>query len=90
MTGKHPERPPRVNIVEHCTVVRESGRVVRGLLVNLSDEGFCVDSDPPLLRGERVEVRVQGIGRLCGIVRWLDCNRAGGVLERYSRGAYDR
>lgn len=87
--AKKVRRPTRIEAGEHCTVVCENGSLVGGLLVNLSDEGFCVESSHPLEIGERIEMSVLGVGRITGIVRWLDCNRAGGVLEPYSRGAYD-
>jgi PilZ domain len=89
MASKNFQRPPRIQADEHCTVVRENGCLMGGFLVNLSDEGFCIDSNHPLELGERVEMRLAGAGRFHGIVRWRDSNRAGGVLEPYSRGAYD-
>lgn len=90
---KHPERPLRIEAIENCTIIRENGRRVDGLLVNVSDEGFCVESDDPLERsfevGERLEMHVVGVGRIFGVVRWSECKRAGGVLEPYSRGAFE-
>jgi hypothetical protein len=89
MGSENLERPARIEAHEHCTVVRENGSLMGGFLVNLSDECFCVDTNHALELGERVEMRVAGAGRIQGIVRWLDCKRAGGVLAHYSRGAYD-
>lgn len=90
---KHPERPLRIEAIENCTIVRDDGSRVDGVLVNLSDEGFGVESDhsfdQPLEVGERIEMHIVGVGRILGIVRWSDCGRAGGVLEPYSRGAFD-
>ena len=88
MTAKQVKRPTRIDAVEHCMLGREDGSLIGALLVNLSDEGFCVDSSHPLEVGERVEMRVRGVGQIAGIVRWLDGNRAGGVIEQYMRGAY--
>lgn len=89
MTAKKVKRPTRIEAIECCTVVREDGSLGGGVLVNLSDEGFCIDSNCPLELGERIELRVPGLGCFAGIVRWLDRNRGGGVLEPYVRGAYD-
>lgn len=88
-TAKKVKRPTRIEAAECCTVVREDGSLGGGVLVNLSNEGFCIESNHPLELGERIEVRVPGWGRFAGIVRWLDRNRRGGVLEPYVRGAYD-
>ena len=81
------ERPVRIQASEFCTIVREDGRLVGGVLVDLSDQGFCVESLHTFEVGERVELRLSGLGRMPGFVRWCDCNRAGGVLEPYSQGA---
>ena len=86
---EHPQRPIRLEAVEHCTIAREGGSLIGGILVNLSDEGFCVESNHRLERGEQIEMRVIGLGRITGIVRWFECNRAGGVLAPYIRGACD-
>lgn len=87
--SEHPQRPVRLEAIEHCMIAKEGGRLIGGILVNLSDEGFCVESNYPLELGERIEMRVIGLGRIAGIVRWFECNRAGGVLEPYARGACD-
>lgn len=89
VTAKRIRRPARLEAVECCTVVREDGSLGGGVLVNLSDEGFCIESNHPLELGERIEVCVPGLGRFAGIVRWLNRSRRGGVLEPYVRGAYD-
>lgn len=86
MSECHP-RPVRLEAVEHCTIVREDGSLICGILVNLSDEGFCIETSDGLELGERVQMRVVGLGCIAGLVRWLDRRRAGGVLEPYSRGA---
>ena len=85
--SEHHQRPLRLETVEHCTIVREDGNLLVGILVNLSDEGFCVETSGTLELGERVQMRVVGLGRIAGLVRWLDRKRAGGVLEPYCRGA---
>jgi PilZ domain-containing protein len=82
-------RPVRADALEHCVIARESGELVPANLINLSNEGFCVETSHTFEVGERIEMRVLGLGRLPGIVRWFDSHRAGGVLEPYSSGAYD-
>lgn len=87
---KQPERPLRLQATEQCRIVAEGdGTEVDGLLVNISDEGFCVESDAAFEVGERIEMQVPGLGRLSGIVRWRSGRRLGGVLEPYTRGAFD-
>lgn len=82
-------RPARMVAYEHCTVAREDGSLETGLLLNLSEEGFCVQTTLRPEHGERVEMRVVGLGRVSGIVRWTDGMRAGGVLEPFTTGAFD-
>ena len=82
-------RAGRIEANVHCTLVREDGSLVCGFLADVSDKGFCVASNDPLELNERVEIRVSGLGRLAGIVRWVEGGRAGGVLEPYSRGAFE-
>jgi len=88
IAATYSERPPRFRAIEHCAVVRECGDVAAGILVDLSEQGFCVHSEHHLEVGERVELRVVGAGRISGVVRWLEHNRAGGVLEPFPRGAF--
>lgn len=66
---------------EHCTVARDDGSLAAGILLNLSDRAFCVESRHALEIGERIEIRVLGLGRVPGVVRWIDGNRAGGLVE---------
>ncbi len=68
------QRPIRVEVAEHCTIVREDGTLVDGILVDLSDEGFCLETSAGLEFGERVEMRVSGLGCIAGLIRWLDAN----------------
>jgi hypothetical protein len=85
---KQPERPLRLQATEQCRIVAEGdGTEVDGLLINISDEGFCIESDACFEVGQRIEIRVRGLGRLFGIVRWNSGRRTGGVLEPYTRGA---
>ena len=81
------ERGVRIDVGELCTIVRQDGCLVCGTLVNLSNDGFCVESLHRFGVGERIELRVTGLGRMPGLIRWCDYNRAGGVLEPYSQGA---
>lgn len=82
-------KKPRFSAMERCAIGRQDGSVDHGKLVDLSKEGFCVDGSRPFDLHERIEIRTIGLGRLSGIVRWCDGHRAGGVLEPYSRGAFD-
>lgn len=85
--AQHDLRAARLKADEPCMIVREDGSLLSGILVDLSNEGFCVETGRGLAPGERVEMRVAGLGQIAGLVRWFDCNRAGGVLEPYTRGA---
>lgn len=85
--ANHSDRPPRLEITEQCKIVRENGGRTNGKLINLSDEGFCVESRHFFSSGERIEIHLSGAGRISGIVRWCHGGRAGGVVEPYSRGA---
>jgi hypothetical protein len=74
------ERAPRLNTHEYCVIARQNGRAFPAVLVNLSERGFCVESNTPLENDEQIEVRVLG-ARLRGSVRWTKCRRAGGMLH---------
>ena len=80
----------RFNATEACRILHENGGFHSGTLVNLSDEGFCVEGTSPFELHERIEMRTNGAGRILGIVRWCEGSRAGGVLLPFSRGAFDR
>jgi len=82
-------RPARVSGHEHCTVAREDGSLASGVLLNLSEEGFCVETSFRPELGERVYMRVVGVGCFSGIVRWTDGVRTGGVIEPFITGAFD-
>ena len=81
------ERPVRIQARELCTIVRQGGELVGAVLVDLSDAGFCVEGLHSFAVGERIELRLRGLGRMPGFIRWSDSGRAGGVLEPYSQGA---
>ena len=74
------QRAPRVNTYEHCIIARQNGHTVTGILVNLPDEGFCVESATPLHAEEEIEVRVLG-ARFRGLIKWAKSRRAAGVLH---------
>jgi PilZ domain-containing protein len=74
------DRSHRTSTHETCIIARENGSKVLATLVNVSDEGFCVESATPLEPHERIEVRVLGT-RLSGSVRWAKQSRAGGAWE---------
>jgi hypothetical protein len=57
------------------------GTMFHGAPVNLSNEGFCVQSGCHLEPDQRIEILVLGLGRLRGIVVWSSGQRAGGRLE---------
>ena len=38
------ERPARLNTHEHCVITRQCGSTLTGILVNLSEEGFCLET----------------------------------------------
>lgn len=84
---KRTDRPLRLEASERCTVIDENGSEAEGILINVSDGGFCIESDARFDVGQRIEIRVPGLGQLFGIVRWHTRRRTGGVLEPYTRGA---
>ena len=86
---ERPVRPQRIIAHEHCSIAREDGEFAIGILLNLSERGFSVESRRALDVGEHVEIRVAGMGFYAGIIRWADGNRAGGVLKPYANGAFD-
>lgn len=77
----YPPRPVRVASYEPCTIARVGGKLCVGALLNLSNDGFCVEASQPLEPSECVEIRVLGLGRIRGIVRWSISGRAGGLLD---------
>ena len=74
------ERAARVDTQEHCVITRQGGRTVIGVLVNLSERGFCLESTTSLESDEHIQVRVLG-ARFEGAVKWTKGRRAGAVLE---------
>lgn len=90
MTRAYIDRPARVVVYGRCTVILEDGSFESGLLLNLSDEGFCVQTKLRPGLGERVKMGVPGVGHFSGIVRWTDGTRTGGVLEPFTTGAFER
>ena len=66
---------------EQCVIVRDDRTLAHGILLNLSNEGFCVETTTPLRRLERVQIRVLGLGRFHGFVCWANNNRFGGRLD---------
>ena len=83
----HGHRDFRIDANELCVVVRENGTFIGGVLVDISDNGFCIDCNHNLDVGESVQIRTVGLGRILGTVRWSDGKRAGGVLQPYLGGA---
>jgi hypothetical protein len=75
------EREARMDTQEACIITRQCGTTVTGVLVNLSEGGFCLESTTPLWSNERIQVRVLGAG-FEGAVRWTKGRRAGGILDR--------
>ena len=88
-TAKLPDRPARFPAHDHCTVAREDGTLALGILLNLSEKGFSVECRHVFDVGERVELRVSGVGCFSGIIRWTDSIQAGGVLHPFANGAFD-
>lgn len=76
-----PKRPDRVQANEPCKIARSDGAIVAGTLLNLSNAGFCVSAKCNLFEGERIEVRILGLGRLRGTIRWAKRCRAGALLD---------
>lgn len=69
---------------EQCVIARDDGTLAHGTLLNLSNEGFCVETTTPLRRLERIQIRVLGLGRFHGFVCWANNNRSGGRLDPIS------
>jgi len=75
------KRPERVSTWEPCTIARSDGTTVQGTLRNLSNTGFGVETKCYLVEHERIEMRIIGLGRLKGTIRWAHGPRAGGTLD---------
>ncbi|MFC0203144.1 PilZ domain-containing protein [Novosphingobium soli] len=54
-------------------------------IVNLSAQGFMVDGEPPMERGERLVMRLPVIGRIEAHMIWTHEGRAGFQFERIIR-----
>jgi hypothetical protein len=81
--AEYPARPHRMPAYELCMVAPDGGRLRAATLLNLSGQGFCIESKHPFEPGERIELRVLGLGRFAGVVKWSHCGRAGGILEPF-------
>lgn len=62
-------------------IARSDGTIIQGTLRSLSNNGFGVDAAGKLVEDERIELRIIGLGRLKGTVRWAEGRRAGGTLD---------
>lgn len=54
-------------------------------IMNLSAHGFMVEGNIPLGKGERVTIRLPGIGRIEAHLIWVTEDRAGFQFERIIR-----
>ena len=80
----YPPRPPRQSCLAAATM--STGRFTYTVrVVDLSDEGACVQTDAVLRAGERVEIYRFGDQRRSALVRWTAGRRAG---LRWSEGAF--
>jgi hypothetical protein len=65
-------------------VAGADGRLAPATLLNLSGEGFCLESARTFHPGERIELRVLGLGRFSGLVGWSQSGRAGGTMRPFA------
>ena len=54
-------------------------------VVNISANGFMTNGELPMGRGERVTIRLPGVGRIEAFVIWNNGERAGFQFERILR-----
>ena len=72
----HPPRPPRQSCLAAATL--STGRFTYTVrVINLSEEGACVETDAVLWAGEQVEIYRFGDQRRSALVRWTAGRRAG-------------
>ncbi|GAA3890078.1 hypothetical protein GCM10022276_06390 [Sphingomonas limnosediminicola] len=74
------ERAARLETDEQCVITRQCGTTVTGVLLNLSEKGFCLEAATALESDERIQVRVLG-AIFEGAVKWTRGRRAGGIME---------
>ena len=80
-TDTYPPRQARVASNEPCRIARADGSTIQGSILNISYSGFCVGANCRFIEGERIEMRILGLGRFKGTVRWARRGRAGGRLD---------
>lgn len=92
--GPHARRPVRLRISRPAMVTaKHVGRPA--ILVNLSQQGACVETQMPLAQCEQLRLEVPGLPPRIGHVRWRDGETHGLVfqqafrLDEFARHAYE-
>lgn len=67
--ARHPRRPIRVSL-KRPALVTAGGRDGNALLVNLSQQGACIEVGTPIAIGQQVRLEVAGLPLRFGHVRW--------------------
>lgn len=75
-TGFIASRRPRLAVLRTATFVR-AGRIERGRLRNLSEDGAMVEADLPPMEGDRIELSIADGPKVSGVVRWAQEGRFG-------------
>lgn len=71
---------------EFTTVAESKGHGDQAMhIVNISAHGFMIDNNNNYERGDRVELRLPGVGRIEALLIWSLDNRAGFQFERVIR-----
>lgn len=66
---RHPRRPLRINLKQPAQVTA-GGRDINALVVNLSQQGACIETGTPIPLGQQVRLEIGTLPLRFGHVRW--------------------
>lgn len=82
MEGEHdnPQRSPRINVRMEGFLTTSDGYETSVVVIDVSVDGFRIESEDELLPGERVKLRVGKSPAQTGEIKWVIGNEAGGIF----------
>jgi hypothetical protein len=79
--GQRPRRPMRLNIGVEATLHAHGGTLT-AQLINISQQGVCLECDDPLLMRERIKIESDLLPALFGRICWRQRPRYGVVFDQ--------
>ena len=76
----HDSREPRIAVRCEAVLVEEDGCLLDVVIVDVSRDGFRLESDSELEVGSEVIIRAPKLEPIKALIRWTCGNEAGGVF----------